>query len=400
VSCLYRKNVDRKILGFWKATLGRAFGSNFEHGSLMRITKGVFTKDSLSGILVSPFGNYYIHATIKDGMLSGILNDGKHNIAGYVKGSKGLPALPLKNYPAIINKAIALTRDKLYDPALPKSREWAEFTKDMTGVSRWTKDDAAFVMAFFYYSHQLLPFTHYSLYHPLDAAESSGLVSGKNVMLEPKTAKTLYMQISSFSGSAGEMDTAFVNIITMSPDTLIVDLRDNPGGTVAAGMAFIRHLVPDTVYGGIFLTQKYFAAHTGPPTPDQYKTFPIFSEANYDLIIKGIAEYPGMCLMAYPQAPVYKGKVYVLINGNTASTCEPIVYLLKQHRLATLVGARTAGVMLNGEHYDAGAGFILTLPIATYYTSDGYKIDKQGVAPDVAVKPGDALTFILQHTLP
>ena len=390
------KNIDQSILGFWKARAGRVMGSNFKNGSLMRITKGkVYPNDSLSGILVTPFGNYYINATARNGVLNGKLTNSHNAVIGYVRGNKGMPKLPLHNYPAIIDSALALTQNKLYDPAILNTTGWKDFSREMKRISNTATDDAAFIMAFFYYSHQSLPFTHYALYRSMDTTDKKDLGSEKCVQLTAKSPHSLYMHITSFSGSAEEMDSAFAQIAQQGYDTLIVDLRDNSGGTVEAGMAFIRHLIPDTTYGGIFLTQKYFAHHTAPPKTTEYKDFPHFSKANFDLIIKGISDYPGICLIGYPQSPVYKGRTYILTNGNTASTCEPIVYVLKSNHLATIVGGQTAGAMLNGELYPIKDGFTLVVPTATYYTADGFKIDKTGVSPDIKVKADSALDYVL-----
>ncbi len=51
--------------------------------------------------------------------------------------------------------------------------------------------------------------------------------------------------------------------------------------------------------------------------------------------------------------------------------------------------------MLNGETFSLGEGYSLTLPTATYYTADGYKIDQQGVSPDIATGTRDALDVTL-----
>ncbi len=391
-----KKNTDRLILGFWKSELARCFG-HFKHGSLLRITKGRITNaDSLKGVLVTPFGNFYIETKVTNGSMTGVLKDGKRNIQGYVSAKQGLPNLPIRDYNMILNKAIAVTGNKLYDPSLLKSEEWNSFIQKMRKVCNVTQDDAAFIIAFFYYEKKL-PFTHFALYRKADEKSADAEGNEKYVQLEEKTPQTIYMKISSFSGSASEMDSAFIYVCKKGYTHLIVDLRDNPGGSVEAGMAFARHLVQDTIYGGVFLTQKYFAAHTDLPPVSAYNSFLHFTEANYDLLEKGISEYPAICLQAIPQTPVFKGKIDILINKNTASTCEPIIYTLKQHHLARLVGERSAGAMLNGEFFDVADGYRLFLPTATYYTSDGFKIDKHGVTPNVEVKKGDALKYVLDE---
>ncbi|MGN6477627.1 MAG: S41 family peptidase, partial [Flavipsychrobacter sp.] len=262
--------------------------------------------------------------------------------------------------------------------------------------ARDCKDDADFAMLFYYYAHKL-PFTHYMLYRYNGERSIPGSDNQKHVTLKLKGPGTMYMKINSFSGSAYEMDSAFNVINKGSYENLIIDLRDNPGGSAEAGIAFSGHLISDTTYGGVFLTQKYFRSHHALPSPKDYPSFPRFSEASFNLIIKGIHEQQGLCLQLIPRQPIYKGHLYILTNGNTASTCEPVVYAMKQSKHATIVGERTAGAMLNGETFSMPDGYKLVVPTATFYTTDGYKIDRQGITPDISVPSKDALTTVLKY---
>ena len=176
---------------------------------------------------------------------------------------------------------------------------------------------------------------------------------------------------------------------------LIVDLRNNPGGSVPAGMAFATNVADTTFYGGVFLTQRYFEDHQSPPNVEEYTGFPHFTAANYDLLMEGIHNTKGVCLKIIPQQQTYNGKMYILTNGNTASTCEPIVYAFKHRKRAIVVGETTAGAMLTGEEFDLGNGFKLFLPTADYYAADGYRIDQKGVTPDIEVKQEEALEYVL-----
>jgi C-terminal processing protease CtpA/Prc len=204
------------------------------------------------------------------------------------------------------------------------------------------------------------------------------------------------MRIESFSGDSTEMDSAFNYICSHHYKNLIVDIRDNSGGATEAGMAFARHLFKDTVYGGIFLTQKYFNERATPPMVSDYNSFPSFTTASFSLFIKGINEQKGISLKVVPFPPVYTGNLYLLVNENTTSTCEPIAYAIKQYKRGILVGHRTAGAMMTGEHFAIKDGFELTIPTAIYYTADGKKLDKNGVQPDIETKD-DALTVTLKH---
>lgn len=394
VEAYTRKNEDRIIIGFWKSLLARTFSSTFKHGSLMHIEKAAYARDSVNGIIITPFGNFYYRSKVQDGKIQGTLQNGKHEVVGYVSGTKGMPKLPLRDYNALTKEVLATASSKLYDPALLQQPQWQEFSRQMTKLSSKVQDDAAYEMGFFYYAGKL-PFSHFYLFR-LQENAGQNMTPDRNVETAEKGAGTLYMKISSFSGSAQEMDSTFNAIAKKNYNTLIVDLRDNPGGSIEAGMPFMQHLIPDSITGGVFLTQKYFAAHKELPKPAEYNRFRHFSDASYDLLISGIWQYPAMCLVAKPKAPKFNGKVYILVNGNTASTCEPIVYLMKEYHLATIVGEKTAGAMLNGEHFKLRDGFTMVIPTATYYTADGYKIDRNGVQPDVPTKSDAALDYVLQ----
>jgi hypothetical protein len=398
-----RKKADKAILGGWTALLGRTFTKSFKHGSLLRIVNGTSKTENdtfkLSGILVSALGNYYFKGYTRDNKLHAHLLNGRKEKVGVIQGEKTEIKTPLEDYPALFDKAIALTRGKIYNQSIMQTTDWKNFEKKTKKVAGKTKDDLEMVFAFFYYAGKL-PVSHYALIKMPDEKDAdNGSKYEPQVFLEEKTPKTAYLKIKSFGGTAREMDSIFTIVKQRSYANLIVDLRDNSGGSVEAGMAFAANVVDSSYYGGIFLTQKWFNKHSALPTIQEYTSFPHFSDANFDLIISGIHNTEGLCLKVIPNKTIYKGKVFILINKRTASTCEPLVYALKQHKLATLVGETTAGAMMNGEIFDLDKGFKMVIPTADYYTSDGYRIDRKGVAPDVPVKSAQALDYVEKNLI-
>jgi len=396
-----RKGADRDILGFWKSLLGRIFTKDFKNGSLINITNGkvIEQKDSLllSGIFMSALGNYYFKGSIFGGQLQATLTDGKKNNRGTIQGSKTLPRTPLSDYPALVKRSIELTKENIYNPALLEKGEWEKFDRSITTVSEKIEDDIEMEFAFFYFAGKL-PVSHYSLVRQgIKKEEEKHEKASHQIILKEKTAETLYMKIKSFSGTASEMDSVFSIISAKGYKNLIVDLRDNPGGTVEAGMEFATHVVDSTFYGGVFLTKKWFEKNKRIPSIGDYANFPHFTEANFDLILEGVHNKEGICLKVIPAKNPYKGKLFILTNGSTASTCEPIVYALKQHKKAIIVGEKTAGAMLNGEFFSITDGFSMIIPTADYYTSDGFRIDTKGVNPTIITDQEKALDFVMDH---
>ncbi|MDR2979952.1 MAG: hypothetical protein LBV02_05895 [Bacteroidales bacterium] len=398
-----RKNADRDILGGWTSMLGRTFTKNFKKGVVLRVAKGTHIVENdtlkLSGIFTSPIGNFYFKGYVIDSNLYAVLTNAKHEQRGMIKGTKKQVQQPLENYPDLFKATAKLTEDKIFNKEILQTKKWKAFVKDMTKVSANVQDDLEMIFAFFYYARKL-PISHYALMKiPVSENNNTINADSKPVFLEEKSPPTAYVKIASFNGTATEMDSIFQIIIARDYKNLIVDLRDNPGGSVEAGMAFATSVADSTFYGGVFLTQKWFNKHNQPPTMESYPTFSHFTDASFDLIIEGIHNTDVLCLKIIPKPTVYKGNLFILTNHNTASTCEPIVYGLKQQKRAIIVGEITAGVMLNGEMFDVDKGFKMFIPTADYYTSDGFKIDQNGVKPNIETKQEEALYYVLKNLI-
>ena len=397
-----RRNADRPVLGFWKSTLARAFTKSFKKGSLIRVTNGTTTRRGdttfLSGIFRSAMGSYYFEGYASGDQLRAQLKNSKKTIVGSMTGKKfSQVQSPLEDYPAIVADALSTAKDKIYNRRETETESWKTFEKKITRKSKKFKDDLDLVFAFFYYSSKL-PFSHFALTRKATdpITPSTNVESSKRFLtLEEKSPSTALLNIQSFGGSASEVDSVFGVILDKKYSNLIIDLRRNSGGSVEAGMAFGRRLVDTPVTAGIFLTQNWFNSHPSLPTKDQLPELPVFTAANYDLIIEGIHKEKGLVLKVDPAAERFTGKVFILTSGITASTCEPVVYTLKTTGRATIVGKTTAGAMLNGEGFTLKSGFTVFVPTADYYSIDGYRIDGKGVTPHVTLKDEDPLQYVI-----
>jgi hypothetical protein len=399
-SAATRPNADRDVLGSWKSFLARTFTPDFKNGSLMRVVNGKVTHrtDSLllRGVCTSAMGNYYFIGSMVGDTLKATLSDGLHEKRGEFSGVAYTGSGPLADYPALIDSALAKADEQLYDPKLVTSKEYRQFKKRIRKIATVTQDDLELVFAFFSEARSL-PFSHFALMRPLPGPAEEAASPPGQVELEERSPALAVLRIKSFSGSAAEMDSIFTVIQARGYSKLIVDLRDNPGGTVAAGLSFATHVADTTMDGGLFLTRRWWSTHDGLPTAEEMKALPKFSKANFDLIISGIHHEEGLHLVVVPEAPHYGGELFILTNSRTASTCEPLVYGLKATHRAVVIGETTAGAMLNGEFFPVGDGFQLIVPTADYYTADGIRLDHRGVEPDIEVKSDKALDAALER---
>lgn len=98
-----------------------------------------------------------------------------------------------------------------------------------------------------------------------------------------------------------------------------------------------------------------------------------------------------------PDNPLRKAKVYALTSSRSASAAEHFALALKSSGRGTLIGEATAGANHFGGPERISEHFDVWLPIGrTYDIKTGEDWEGDGIAPDVAVDPADALVVALE----
>lgn len=165
-----------------------------------------------------------------------------------------------------------------------------------------------------------------------------------------------YIQVSLFDEhTADNFDKALKSLSSKGMKSLILDLRENPGGLLDQTVKMTSQFVPkgkNIVY-----------------TEDKEK-----NRKNYDSV-GGIAE--GL-------------PITILIDGNTASASEILIGAIKDYNIGTLVGEKSfgKGVVQTTFYRDKdgfGDGTALKVTISKYFTPNGQNIHGVGIAPDVEV---------------
>jgi carboxyl-terminal processing protease len=163
-----------------------------------------------------------------------------------------------------------------------------------------------------------------------------------------------YIRITSFTETTAE-DLSHA-ILRLKRDNkpalmgLVLDLRDNPGGVLEAGVA-----VADD-----FLEQGVIVSADG-RTP----------EARFRMD----ASHHGDVLNGAP--------LVVLVNGGTASASEIVAGALKDHGRALLIGRRTYGKGSVQTVMPLAHGGALKLTTSRYFTPSGASIQGTGIVPDI-----------------
>jgi C-terminal processing protease CtpA/Prc len=82
----------------------------------------------------------------------------------------------------------------------------------------------------------------------------------------------------------------------------------------------------------------------------------------------------------------FHGRTVILTNEFTHSAAEMVASFARENRLATLVGAKTAGEVLGGANFKLAGGYRFRMPVAGWYTWSGNCIEGKGVPPDIPIE--------------
>jgi carboxyl-terminal processing protease len=162
----------------------------------------------------------------------------------------------------------------------------------------------------------------------------------------------LYMRIYSFGSTTASEVASVLSANLSSAKSMVLDLRDNPGGFVDQADAVIS----DFVASGETFEER---GRDGSVTKHS---------------VSG----------DHPAASI---PLVLLVNGNSASAAEIVAGSLQVHKRAKLVGAKTFGKGSEQEDFPLknGTEGDLHLTIKRWYLPDGTTVDKVGLTPDLSV---------------
>lgn len=154
---------------------------------------------------------------------------------------------------------------------------------------------------------------------------------------------TGYIKINRFSETTySEFEKALTNLKKVGANELVLDLRDNGGGYLEEAVKIADD----------FLKENQLIVFTKDKKGTIEKTF------------------------AKDGDSFESGKVFVLINENSASASEILAGALQDNDRATIIGRRSFGKGLVQREMNFGDGSAVRLTVAKYYTPTGRSIQK------------------------
>ena len=185
----------------------------------------------------------------------------------------------------------------------------------------------------------------------LELTATRDTIEVKTVSYEMKENQIGYIRVSEFDTiTYDQFKEALDDLEKQGMQGLIVDLRNNPDGSLDTVTNMLRLLLPE----GTIVSTKDKNGNTDEITCD------------------GTHEF--------------KKPMAVLVNQYSASASEIFSGAVQDYGTAKIVGVTTYGKGVVQQLMDLGDGTCLKVTIAEYYTPNGRSINGKGVEPDVEVE--------------
>lgn len=413
-----RSGAAREIIGGGTAFLGSLLGKLPPREALVFIGDGTVEERAdalqLKGALKSPFlGNRDFIGSLSEGKIRAELKRAtSSNAAGTLEFVRDDSQTALRDYQKIGRETENIIRRTIYDPKLLERADFVKFFDELSRRFSTARDDLDAITSF-QASKRFLQSSHFDfIRNPTLASKSiEEIIIGSSGIKKPDSLVTLsfpvpqvaFLRVSKWDRVADAVDKAFERIDTAKPRVLILDIRSNSGGD-ATSMSPLAHLLQKPVSVGAFLGRKWYERNPLPPAPTEMTNLDQMTSDKPPVdFFKQLQERGAVVGKTVTKEPYFDGTVYLLTDKGTASASEPLAYLLKTSKRATLVGERTAGAMLTALPHTVGDGWLVTVPEADFVTADGVRLEGKCVEPDIKIASNDVFLEVanqIEKSLP
>lgn len=185
-----------------------------------------------------------------------------------------------------------------------------------------------------------------------------GIIKVKSVSSKTIGDDILYLRVSSFDNNVAKHLTKFINEHKEKTKGIVLDLRNNPGGSLSQSI----------------------------------KTVDLFVDSGVIVSQKGKSKTDDNSYKAVSDSTLTKVPMVVLVNGGSASASEIVSGALQDLKRAVIIGQDTFGkgsvqmlLPISNDKKEA-----IKITIAKYYLPSGRTIQAKGIVPDIYSFPGKA----------
>ncbi len=184
-----------------------------------------------------------------------------------------------------------------------------------------------------------------------------------------------YIMVTQFELVTGEQFKAAVDSLQeQGMESLIIDLRDNPGGVLDAVVEMAAYILPEDRLDGMIVSTSDKDGQG-----DRY-----YSKGGKICFDSDVRQNDPR----YPKKDGHELDIpmVALINGNSASASEVLAGALQDYGCAKLVGTTSFGKGIVQSLVPLDDGSAVKMTVSHYYTPGGVDLHKKGLDPDVEIE--------------
>jgi len=200
--------------------------------------------------------------------------------------------------------------------------------------------------------------------HRHGAFQSTQSTHARVVVSNPQG--TLLIRIPGFHIASLEMDAIEALKKATSAKAVIIDVRGNHGGST-----------PQQLVAALMDRPYHYFIES---TPAQLGSFQLYNSPGTHTELRwfgGVNESSDV---------LYKGPLFLLVDGGCFSACEDFVVSFKDNHRATIIGERTAGSDGQPYQHRFENGMVFGLSTKRLFMPDGSPFEGVGIAPDIEVQ--------------
>lgn len=353
--------------------------SSLKHPEIIRFN-GTLTNDNFEGAYDYLFSSYKIKGNIDADSISFLLYQDDNEVFKSLKGGKITNYIE-KDYVKLSEQVIKVTEENIFDPKLMQSKKWKEFKTKIMKAAPEISDDLEFQTGFFALARKI-GFSHYYIIPKI----TSIYREREKASLKEIAENTIMLKVGNFHEKKENIKPLLDTILQKDYKNLIIDIRDNSGGSFESVFLIANFLTDKEYISGFFPNRKWY---------EEYKRLPNKSDIDKFYLMTGeisrVDSDYGFYISTKGVEDNFKGKTYILTNKKTGSSAEALVIGAKEYNLATIIGEKTAGGLLNAKQFNIDDDIILIVPINDFISYNGFRVDQKGIKPDVELKNEKAI---------
>lgn len=343
-----------------------------------------------NGIIEYPERLFTLKAKTWKNNFLGLLTDTK-NKTTILTGEKIASDKPLKNYASLIDRAYSLAEQYYWDADLKKSSDWKSFKSDMDELKPKIADDYELAMTMMWLGKKLTQVPHEIRKLNIKTPDSQ---QKKSNFLKIITANNAILFLNNIPDTKEEMDQLFKEIKDKHIEKLIIEASGNRNLTINSALLLADHLTPSPTNWGCYLTRRWTETENSIPQPTNWVRL-LKNPRELSGLTNTIFREKGLYLKTESASAVFKGKVYFLINKRSSNVAEALAIYLKNEKLATLVGQKSAGAPALTYAYELDKQYRMIIPFAQFYDKNRKSYQGIGVEPDLIAEQ-DAVGYVLK----